>query len=288
MVMTTLARVLRPGLDDVSQERAWTALNADCRSLSAKLLPTAVDQNAGLVLSPPPWLAGLPWPLIVDRPDRSICLTPSATAWFGRRSGNIAAKVGIAVGPDLAFGTEDTDRIGAIFDRTETLVGEGATAGAVRSLISRSPIMHIAAHGTFRSDSPRFSTLLFDDGPLALYELDGESEVATLVVLAACDAGRTASRSGSELLGFGPTLLNAGATNVVAPAVPVADREMSAFIGTFYEQLPDRTPSEALAEARAIYSGGSIHDRALASAVLCFGADCGYVSNVTAEPSDRM
>ena len=306
MVMTTLARVLRPGLETAGQERAWKALNADCHSLAAKLLPPTIDQTAnagrtsgtdqtahtdrttGMVLCPPPWLAGLPWPLIVDRPDRSICLTPSATAWLGRRTGNIEAKVGIAVGPDLAFGTEDTDRIGSVFNRTETLVGEAATAGAVRSLISRSPIMHIAAHGTFRSDSPRFSTLLFQDGPLALYELDGESEVAALVVLAACDAGRTASRWGSELLGFGPTLLNAGATNVVAPAVPVADREMSAFIGTFYEQLPDRTPSEALARARAVYNGGSIHDRALASAVLCFGADCGYVSNVTAEPSDRM
>ncbi len=301
MVMTTLARVLRPGLDDNGQDRAWKALTADCRSLATKLLPPAaellpkvvdqqsvVDQTSGLVLSPPPWLAGLPWPLIVDRPDRSICLTPSATAWLGRRTGDVPAEVGIAVGPDLAFGTEDTDRIGATFERTETLIGGAATAGAVRALINRSPIMHIAAHGTFRSDSPRFSTLLFNDGPLALYELDAESTVSELVVLAACDAGRTASRWGSELLGFGPTLLNAGATNVVAPAVPVADQAMSAFIGTFYERLPGRTPSDALAEARAVYNGGSIHDRALASAVLCFGADCGHVSNVTAEPSDRM
>lgn len=287
MIMTTLARVLRPGLDQNSQERAWGALNADCQALAAKLLPQATPET-GLVLSPPPALAGLPWSLIVGRSDRSICLTPSATAWLGRRTGDIPAEVGIAVGPDLAFGADDTDRIGSIFDHTETLVGPDATAAAVRSLISRSPIMHIAAHGTFRSDSPRFSTLLFNDGPLALYELDTETEVAALVVLAACDAGRTASRSGSELLGFGPTLLNAGATNVVAPSVPVADREMSAFVGTFYEHLPGRTPAKALASARGVYGDGSIHDRALASAVLCFGADCGYVSNVTAEPSDPM
>ncbi|MEM9650914.1 MAG: CHAT domain-containing tetratricopeptide repeat protein, partial [Actinomycetota bacterium] len=288
IIMSTLARILRPGLGAAGLDRTWEALLADCRTAAGTLLPPSLDVGAGLVLSPPPWLAGLPWSLVVDRPDLPICVTPSATTWLGRRTGDIPASVGIAVGPDLAYGSDDMQRIAGTFDRTETLSGPAATADAVRSLIARSGIMHIAAHGTFRSDSPRFSTLLFDDGPLALYELDAETSVAPLVVLAACDAGRTASRTGSELLGFGPTLLTAGATNVVAPSVPVADREMSAFIGTFYEELPGRRPSDALAAARAQKMGGSVHDRALASAVLCSGADSGYVSTAIVDRSDPM
>lgn len=302
MIMSTVARILRPGQAAVGQERSWGALSADCQTIGDRLLPSAAgsfgamvtpdlpsdDPSIGFVLSPPPALAGLPWPLILGASDRSICLTPSATAWIGRRTGSIEPRIGIAIGPELPFGNIDTDRISACFDEIETLTGEQATAGATRALIGRSQVMHIAAHGTFRSDSPRFSTLLFDDGPLALYELDSETAVAPLVILAACDAGRTASRSGSEMLGFGPTLLNVGATNVIAPTVPVADREMSEFIGCFYEKLTGRTPSGALAAARGEYSGRSIRERVLASAVLCFGADCGYVSTVTSDSSDPM
>ena len=52
------------------------------------------------------------------------------------------------------------------------LGGGTATAAGVLSAIDGAGLAHIAAHGTFRADSPLFSALRLDDGPLTVYDLE--------------------------------------------------------------------------------------------------------------------
>ncbi len=49
------------------------------------------------------------------------------------------------------------------------LAGGSATTARVLAAIDGAGLAHIAAHGTFRADSPMFSSLRLDDGPLALH-----------------------------------------------------------------------------------------------------------------------
>jgi CHAT domain-containing protein len=48
---------------------------------------------------------------------------------------------------------------------------------------------HIAAHGLFRADSPLFSSLLLDDGPLTVYDAEGLRHAPYQLVLPACESG---------------------------------------------------------------------------------------------------
>ena len=34
------------------------------------------------------------------------------------------------------------------------------------------PVGHVAAHGTFRADSPMFSSLRLDDGPMTVHDVE--------------------------------------------------------------------------------------------------------------------
>ena len=53
------------------------------------------------------------------------------------------------------------------------MLGDGtATAARVLDAIDGARVVHFAAHGTFRADSPLFSALRLDDGPLTVYDLE--------------------------------------------------------------------------------------------------------------------
>jgi CHAT domain-containing protein len=69
---------------------------------------------------------------------------------------------------------------------------------------------HIAAHGTFRADSPLFSALHFDDDPLAVYDLEQLHAAPRRLVLPTCDSGRLAPAGADELLGLTSSLIPLG------------------------------------------------------------------------------
>ena len=53
-----------------------------------------------------------------------------------------------------------------------TVLGSGtATARRVLGALDGAGLAHIAAHGSFRADSPLFSSLRLDDGPFTVYDL---------------------------------------------------------------------------------------------------------------------
>ncbi len=130
--------------------------------------------------------------------------------------------------------------------------------------------MHIAAHGTFRSDDPMLSSLQLADGNLTVYDLEHLRRVPSTVVLSACSAGAVATPGGSEVMGTVAVLLDRGVVDVVAPVTVFPDRLATAVMRTVYARLlAGDDVASALAAARR--SARTDHDRVAAGVLTCFG-----------------
>ena len=155
------------------------------------------------------------------------------------------------------------------------LVGAAATVHAVCERLPSAGVMHIAAHGRFRADNPLFSHLRLADGPLTVHDLESLPGVPGLVVLASCDAARSARYGGEELLGLAAAFLSLGTTTLVAPMVLVDDVATAGLTVAVHEHLArGMSPAAALAGVQAeALAAGSPREVAAAAALLCLGAD---------------
>lgn len=227
--------------------------------------------EAGFVLSPPGALQELPWPVMT--PDRGARATISFSASSWLRSGDdiTGPAFHMVVGPDLQHGSRDHRR--ALTNFSSTVVADvGQRADLDRALVD-ADVLHIAAHGQFRSKSPMFSSIRLGDGDVALHELSTFERVPPLVVLAACDAGRSQHlEQGAELLGTAPAWLSAGVLTVVAPICAVPDDTTAVVFDSFYDALPGATPDQALASAWRNLADDEPRLAATAAAFLCFGS----------------
>ena len=135
-------------------------------------------------------------------------------------------------------------------------------------------LVHIAAHGDFRSDNPQFSAIRLTDGPLTAYDLERLRRAPRRVILSACESGRTAVLAGDEILGLAATLLGLGVQAIVATVVHVPDAEtVPLMLAPHAELRAGRSLAEAvaLAQQRA-YSTDDGPSVAAAAAFVCIGA----------------
>ena len=184
-------------------------------------------------------------------------MTPSATVWHRHRRPAGAPRPPLLVaGPDLEGSAGELDALAVVWPGANRLDGPAATVQAVLDGFGSADLVHVAAHGTFRSDSPLFSTLRLADGVLTVYDIEGLDRVPTTVVLPACSAAAADVRSGDELLGTTAALLATGVTTVVAPVVAIPDRTAAAFTVGLHQRLRAGLPvaraaAGAAAELRA-------------------------------------
>jgi len=135
----------------------------------------------------------------------------------------------------------------------ETVVlGDGtATAARVLSAIDGARLVHIAAHGTFRADSPLFSALRLDDGPLTVYDLERLRRGPRQLVLSSCDSGIVAPVGADEVLGLASSLIPLGTAAILASVVPVNDAAVVPFMIAVHRVLRSGASlAEALRDAR--------------------------------------
>jgi CHAT domain-containing protein len=114
--------------------------------------------------------------------------------------------------------------------------------------------LHIAAHGEFRSDNPLFSGLSVEDGWLTTLDVFDWKLNASLVVLSACETGRSIVGGGDELLGLMRAFLYAGASTLVLSQWAVEDQAASLLMQRFYQGLSQGlTKGEALRRAQLYF-----------------------------------
>jgi tetratricopeptide (TPR) repeat protein len=268
-----LHRLARRSVRSQSRAAAVELLNHAARHLDDILLRPFVEvEDAPLVIVPTQPLHRVPWSILPSCTGRAIAVAPSATVWRGAHASLATGGIAAAAGPDLPGAHEETELVAAIHG-CPPLLGAHATAEAVLAAFASSRLVHVAAHGRLSTPNPLFSSLLLADGPLFVYDLERLGRAPHTVVVAACDAGRSAVYAGDELLGLSSTLIARGTANLVASVIPIPDAETTALMDAFHRGLASgEAPSAALASAQAQLRDDDPVRQAAAAGFVCVGS----------------
>lgn len=181
-----------------------------------------------------------------ERPG-GLAVAPSAAWWSRGEPSHRRRKVLLVAGPQLRHADAEIAALHRIYPKATVLTGADATVDAVLDEMAGSTLVHIAAHGVFRTDNPLFSTLQLHDGPMFVHELEALARVPDSVVLAACSSGRSGVLPGDELLGTSAVLMGLGVRTVIAPMLPVADMVTSDVAVALHTGLRRNTAPAAIA-----------------------------------------
>lgn len=187
--------------------------------------PLALDPGP-LVIVPCPEVRQVRWSLLPALVGRDVTVAGSALEWVeARRRAPVPARprVVLVSGPRLASRDREVDQIARLYQGATRLVGPDATRANVLAGFGEADIVHIAAHGVFREESPMFSRIELADGGLTVHDLERLHELPSLVVLSACDAAASRLYPSGGVLGTASALTALGARSVVAPVQPVLD-----------------------------------------------------------------
>ncbi|MGE4296894.1 MAG: CHAT domain-containing protein [Desulfovibrionaceae bacterium] len=179
---------------------------------------------------------------------------------------------------DLPGAATEAASIKALFPGSVLLTRDAATESRLKTEGSLFPVIHIAAHGEFRSDAPLASRLLLapdaaNDGSLTAGELFGLRLDADLVTLSACDTGLGKAAAGDDVIGLTRGFLYAGANALVASLWPVADAETGMLMRAFYGNLRTMPKAEALRAAQSALRATAPHPYYWAAFQLTGSAD---------------
>ena len=258
---------------DESSRRAMRAAELLDRLI---IEPLGLPAAAEIVLVPVDLLHGVPWSGLPSFATRPMSLSPNAQLWLeaDRRAAGTARSVALLVGPDVTGAGAERRAIERIHEGVAVAAGFGATAATVRSMFGQADLVHIAAHGTFRSDHPLLSTLRLHDGEATLYDAIPQRVRARLVVLSCCEGGAQGTADGSEVLGLSAVVLARGAASVLAPLTVVRDLECADFVAEVHAELATGAPvAGAVACVRGRWLADDDLSRwAVASSFTCFGS----------------
>jgi CHAT domain-containing protein len=147
----------------------------------------------------------------------------------------------------LVLGLSDRGRLKYAVQEAETVARQlgvacALDAAATSSLLWKqgptSPIIHIAAHGLFRLDAPNFSYIKLADRQLDTIEVFNlDLSACSLVVLSACETGRSVVGGIDEVIGLGRGFLYAGAASLLPTLWKVDDASSAELMQVFYQAL---------------------------------------------------
>ncbi|WP_395690318.1 CHAT domain-containing protein [Nocardioides sp.] len=225
--------------------------------LVGPVLGTVGDR--AVVLTPSGVLAGVPWTLLPGFTGRPVTVAQSATSWLARRATPLrTATAGFVAGPRVARAEDEVTAAAKEWDGARVLTGSDATAAGVSGLAGSVDVLHVAAHGRHSAENPLFSGLQLADGPWFGYDVDRLRQVPDVVLLSACEVGRSTVRWGDELLGMTTAWLHAGARCVVASPAAVNDAAAYDVLVAVHERLASgEEPAVALAAAVPAVSAGT-------------------------------
>ncbi len=208
-----------------------------------------------VVVVPPARLNAVPWAILPSLADRPVSVAPSARAWqkaseasdASEARGPIGTRVVLIRGPGLESGGAEVPVLAERYGDATVLEHGKATAANVLEALDGCALAHIAAHGTFRADSPYFSSLRVDDGPLTVHDFELLRQAPYRLVLPSCESARLAPAGADELLGLATALLPLGTAGIMAGVVAVNDAAtVPIMVGLHDELRAGRSFAEAL------------------------------------------
>ena len=242
------------------------------RRLEVNLLGESVRLLRGgpLVVVPTGKLHAVPWGLLPSLRERATAVTPSASAWLRARRAPRPEddQVVLVGGPRLVTGDAEVRHLVTRYPDAVVLADGDATADRVMAAMDGAWLVHMAAHGTFRGDSPLFSAIELDDGPLTVYDLERLKRAPYRVVLSSCSSAVGVAVGADELLGLVSALISLGSAGVVASVVPVNDPATVPLMTALHDHLragsdlaecPDPGPARGQRRSRRPGDGLLVH-----------------------------
>lgn len=158
---------------------------------------------------------------------------------------------------DLPAARVEGKEVSTLLNTGAVLLGDQATRQAIINSLPRAGWFHYAGHSVFAGLDGLDSGL-----PLARQQRLSAADVLALpavprvVVLSACEAGRSSGDSNTAGLGLAQAFVVAGAKVVIAPTRPVSDEVSRDFMRLFYKHVssglpPERALQTTLSEANA-------------------------------------
>jgi len=253
---------LLPDLDMAAAELPGVfadAIRSELRSRLRRLDDLLLSPLAGaigerdLVLTPSGALAAVPWTILPSNRGRPVTVAQSATSWLARSSAPLrSGSAGFVAGPRVAQAEAETVAAAAAWPSALLLHGADATADDVSKLAGSVDVLHVSAHGRHSSENPLFSGFELADGPWFGYDIDQLAAVPDIVLLSACEVGRSTLRGGEELIGMSAAWLHAGTRCVIASAAAINDAVAhDVLVAVHGELAAGLTPAAALARALA-------------------------------------
>jgi hypothetical protein len=222
------------------------------QSLADLLVTPLIDLlgDRRLVVVPAGRLAGVPWSMLPGLVGRPLTVARSASLWATASLPTSSGRAGLVAGPRVPRAEQEVlESATAWGDRARVLTGEGACATAVAGLTAEVDVLHVAAHGHHADEHPLFSGLELVDGTWFGYDVELLPRLPSLVVLSACEVGRSTVRWAEELIGMTAAWQHAGTRCVVAAPAAVNDELAVATLPALHRGLAvGRAPADVLAE----------------------------------------
>jgi CHAT domain-containing protein len=125
-----------------------------------------------------------------------------------------------------------------LFANVTTLLSDAATLAAVNTNAPHANVLHLACHGQFRADNPRFSSLRLAGDWMTMRDASAlDLRRCEIVSLSACETGVNAVAPGDELIGLARGFFTAGAPSILMSLWTVDDEATADLMLSFYEQL---------------------------------------------------
>jgi CHAT domain-containing protein len=189
-----------------------------------------------------------------------ISYAPSASVLLSlRRTPGIGGGRLLAVAdPGIQAAVPEVAAIARLFPgRAKVVTEDLARESDVKAWAPEYDVIHLAVHGKFDAGEPLLSYLALgrgggDDGRLTAAEMFGlPLDRSRLVVLSACETGRTEATHANELLGMVRALVYAGAGSLVLSYWEVDSAATALWMQTFYDAAQSRPLPEAARVALA-------------------------------------
>lgn len=238
-------------------EGALEPLSANARAILARLYGQLYrpfgSLLAGLdrvVVVPHGFLHAAPFAALLDGETHAVerqetVVAPSVALWrhVARSPRNTeppsppagrALVMGYSLGGLLPGADIEARQVAALLE-SQALTGEQAASPALSQRPAR--LIHVAAHGDFRIESPRFSALYLADGPFTARDAAQLRLDASLAVLSSCQSGVGRLSQADELAGLAAGFLLSGCRSLVVSRWRISDAATVPFMHAFYRHL---------------------------------------------------
>ena len=239
---------------------------------------TAMLGTGPIMIVPQGLLASLPFETLIDPTSGkpvierwAVSYSPNAT--FAARALSRPAhkfdRVAAMVDPDIDDGTHERRGIASAVTMVDAkrsdLIAQSRPADPSAAHAMPNDALHVLFHGVFDSEEPLLSALIDPEAPddplrasdLLRIPLAGRP----LVVLSACESGRTSARISNEIFGFPWAVLAGGAEAAVLSRWRIDGSSNSEWMHDFYAAVSTgAAPSDAAATAmRHMRASGRTH-----------------------------